>query len=117
TRHLSSFVYDRGYKLDGPPQLTSAHSRRLTHFGDDNSWLPIGDAAMSFDPLSGQGILKALLSGIKAAEVATKCPTSSVHAFTMWSEELWKHYTKNRNEYYRMEKRWADQPFWRRRII
>lgn len=36
-------------------------------------WIAVGDAALSFDPLSSQGVLFALYSGIRAAEAIVSC--------------------------------------------
>jgi flavin-dependent dehydrogenase len=114
TRHISKLLDGHDYTFIGLPQLTSAHSGRLDRFSGDG-WLAIGDAAMSFDPLSGQGILKAMQSGMKAAEVIiTKSPEARSD-FDQWNETTWNHFAQSRTSYYSMEKRWPDSPFWARR--
>jgi flavin-dependent dehydrogenase len=48
--------------------FTAAHSWALNPCGAPG-WLAAGDASISFDPLSAQGLLHALFSGLAAAEV------------------------------------------------
>src|SRR5947209_19913475 len=50
----------------GKPMLHAAASQRLETCKGDG-WLAVGDAASTFDPLSSQGIIKGLRSGICAA--------------------------------------------------
>jgi flavin-dependent dehydrogenase len=81
-------------------------------------WLSIGDAAVSHDPLCGQGIYLALRSGIEAAKILRRVPETQT--------QLMRHHTAKvliafRNSvriaasYYRMERRWPQAAFWRRR--
>ena len=49
--------------------VRTARTQRLDAPAGD-SWLAVGDAAMSFDPLSSEGISKGLEWGTKAAAVA-----------------------------------------------
>ena len=114
TRHVSGILEDHGYEFISPPQLTSAHSGRMERFSGDG-WLAVGDAAMSFDPLSGQGILKAMQSGMMAAEVVANGTPESQAGFDRWNEQLWSQFSKSRNSYYAMEQRWPDSAFWQRR--
>lgn len=114
TRHMSALLERHGYEFSGLPQLTSAHSGRLKQFSGDG-WLAVGDAAMSFDPLSGQGILKAMQSGIKAAEVTTGIIEAALSSFALSNEHLWANFNRSRNHFYRMEKRFLDLNFWKRR--
>ena len=50
----------------GEPAIYSASSQRLDVCAGDG-WLAVGDAAGTFDPLSSQGVMKALRSGINAS--------------------------------------------------
>jgi flavin-dependent dehydrogenase len=105
-----------------PPKLTSAHSARLTKFSGSTSangcaWLAVGDAAMSFDPLSGQGLLRALQSGALAAEVIANRSAAALSQFNEKNETLWRQYAAGRLGYYAIERRWRGRghEFWRRR--
>src|SRR5262249_5330299 len=56
-------------RREGSPVLRAASSGWLeTPAGPD--WLAVGDAAFTLDPLSGQGIVKALADGLWAAFAA-----------------------------------------------
>lgn len=114
TQHISKLLDGHDYTFAGLPQLTSAHSGRLDQFSGEG-WLAIGDAAMSFDPLSGQGILKAMQSGMKASEVVINGTSDGRAGFGHWNAELWENYSRTRTDYYAMERRWPDSVFWQRR--
>jgi flavin-dependent dehydrogenase len=56
----------RGVCPRGPVVVRPAQSGHLAPVAGDD-WLTVGDAAAGFDPLSSQGIAKALRSGIFAS--------------------------------------------------
>jgi flavin-dependent dehydrogenase len=114
TQHISKLLDGHDYTFAGLPQLTSAHSGRLDQFSGDG-WLAIGDAAMSFDPLSGQGILKAMQSGMKAADAVIGKSREARADFEHWNETMWNHFAQSRTSYYSIERRWPESPFWARR--
>lgn len=92
-------------------QARDARSGRLTSFHGER-WIAAGDAALSFDPLSSQGIYAAQYSGKKAAE------TLISGRFSEYDErmtELWERFLDNRAAMYAQEQRWSDRPFWRAR--
>jgi flavin-dependent dehydrogenase len=101
------------------PRTLSAFSSRLKNFGGSN-WLAIGDAAMSFDPLSSQGICKALNSGINAAQQIHEKFTSKKYVQEMFfskNEDDWEKYLTSRAFYYNKEDRWRSSLFWQRRQV
>jgi flavin-dependent dehydrogenase len=78
-------------------------------------WLAIGDAAACYDPLSSQGIFKALTdAGEAAAHIAAalgQAPAPSEGR----AERLrarFDDYLRNRAYLYAREQRWPDAPFW-----
>lgn len=91
-----------------------AHSGRLEYFGGEG-WLAIGDAAMSFDPLSGLGMVKAMQSGIDAAGALVSRADRTASSYHRNNETLWTQFLKVRTQYYIMEKRWPRELFWARR--
>jgi 2-polyprenyl-6-methoxyphenol hydroxylase-like FAD-dependent oxidoreductase len=101
----------------GEPALHSACSQRLeTPAGDD--WLAVGDAASTFDPLSSQGIIKSLRSGIHAAHVIRRHLHGHDGALAEYAAAVGREYTgylKARAAYYALERRWPHAPFWQRR--
>ena len=116
TRHLAALLEAHGHGFESAPRLTSAHSGRLERWGGEG-WFAVGDAAMSFDPLSGQGILQAMQSAHSTAAVLLDVGASSREALWRWNEQVWEAYLKSRQDYYAMERRWLTQPFWQRRLF
>lgn len=116
TRHLSSFLARHHYTFNHVPSIMSAQSTRLVR-PCGGGWLAVGDASLSFDPLSGQGILKALLSGRKAAEAILEDTTTAVENYEAWTNLIWHQYLSSWNSYYVLEQRWSTHPFWKRRHL
>ena len=82
------------------------------------NWLLVGDAAMAWDPLSGQGICKALESGMHAAGAIDRALNGAGHRlddYAQWTHDRFGVYMQSRAQHYRAEQRWPDAPFWRRR--
>ena len=57
----------RAFDLQAALRVVAANSSRLNYVSG-RGWLAVGDAAMAFDPLSSQGLVQALASGIRAGE-------------------------------------------------
>jgi flavin-dependent dehydrogenase len=99
------------------PVVHAASSRRLEKM-TGTSWLAVGDAASTFDPLSSQGIVKGLRSGVIAAYAICdyfKGSASSLGKYETLIAKEFEEYLSARTEYYRQERRWEDSLFWRRR--
>ena len=82
-------------------------------------WLAVGDAAAAYDPLCSQGIYKALADGLEAAEVIAAALDADVDIASLYAASIaegFNEYQAIRDYFYRIENRWADSPFWRRRI-
>ena len=80
--------------------------------------LAVGDAAMAFDPLSSQGVARALTTGRQAVEVMLAARNGNADAPEHYLRSLkltFDKYLQKRTHYYRTEQRWPDAPFWRRR--
>jgi flavin-dependent dehydrogenase len=96
-----------------------AGSTRLTAFYGAG-WIACGDAAMSFDPISGQGIFAALHSGSEAAQAvhaALDGERASLGTYARRMDEVWSIYRGRRQALYASEQRWPDRPFWSRRQL
>jgi flavin-dependent dehydrogenase len=103
---------------DGAPVVRAARSGRLDPpAGED--WIAVGDAASTFDPLSSQGMLKALRSGIFAAYAAgdllAKGDDAGMHRYRAFIEREFAGYLRTSARYYADERRWPRSEFWRRR--
>lgn len=81
--------------------------------------IAVGDAVSSFDPLSSQGIIKALRSAIFASYALTdQLLHSNEQGFTKYAAIMQREfasYQATLQDYYRKEQRWPDSPFWQRR--
>ena len=105
-------------ELQGRPIVASAG----TVYADpvcDRDWIAVGDAASAFDPLSAQGIAKALRSGIFAsyaiADRLSKDDHAGLRRYRSFVRSELENYRKTHAQYSAEERRWPDRPFWRRR--
>jgi len=122
TRQLAATKYTRlrleNYSLASGPHIVPANSSRLDRVTGGN-WLAVGDAAMAFDPLSGQGVFKALQSALSAAESLEKYWNGNNMALRDYAaavEKDFSSYCLMRGVFYAREKRWPQSVFWQRRI-
>lgn len=102
----------------GPPQICPAGSQTLT--GDaPPSLICVGDAASCFDPISAQGIVKALRSGIFAsyaiADWLRHGDPAGLKRYRALVDREFAAYRETLRDYYATEDRWPDRPFWQRR--
>jgi flavin-dependent dehydrogenase len=105
------------YILQTSPKVAPANTSRLDRIMG-GGWVAVGDAALSFDPLSSQGILTSLYTGMKAGEALVGRLSGNVDALDIYGyrlEEIYNAYLRNRSTYYMLEERWVERPFWRRR--
>jgi flavin-dependent dehydrogenase len=79
---------------------------------EGNGWAAVGDAAASYDPLSGYGIVKALQS---ARALADALDDASLDAYDADVRRRFDAYVAQRRAYYFGEQRWPQRPFWRAR--
>jgi 2-polyprenyl-6-methoxyphenol hydroxylase-like FAD-dependent oxidoreductase len=118
TRHVRNCLTTHGYVLGTKPCGAPASSTRLAP-PIGGRWLAVGDAAISFDPLSSQGVLTALVTGIAAGQALHAHLAGDQDALTTYRARLAAidtAYQQNRTMFYRLERRWLHRPFWRRRI-
>lgn len=114
-KELASVLRESGFVADTAVAVTAANSATLEPCAGDG-WLAAGDAALAFDPLSSQGILNALFTGLAAAEAADRFLKGE--SFDEYAETIGgirSAYRAHLDTWYGMEKRWPDAPFWRRR--
>jgi len=98
--------------------IRSSASRTLEPVSGEN-WLAVGDSASRFDPLSSQGILKAMRGGIFASYAISsrllRDDDSDLRRYRRYVSEEFKSYCETRTKYYREEHRWPTSAFWLRR--
>jgi flavin-dependent dehydrogenase len=110
-------VGDCGYTLTDRPRIVAASAGRLDVFSGQD-WLAVGDAAMSYDPLSSHGMTVALLAGLDAAAAAASALGGDCHALPAYGVMLgrvYADYEALRHAHYRSEARWPGSVYWERR--
>lgn len=102
----------------------SANSTRLEQVSG-KQWIALGDAAISFDPLSSQGMFNAMANAMQVKELLTNF--NIINDFSLAKmenfnntysnqiEHVWSHYLKYKNLFYKAEARWKESTFWKRR--
>jgi flavin-dependent dehydrogenase len=99
------------------PAALAAYSHRLDPLVGEG-WLAVGDAATTFDPLSSQGIFKALRSGLLASFAILDYFKGNRAGLARYAAALareYESYLETRLDYYGREQRWPHSPFWQRR--
>lgn len=119
-----NFLFQR---TAGPLHLrgsVSSNSTKLQKIAG-KQWVALGDAAMSFDPLSSQGMFHAMASAMLLKDLINhydcirKPSVGNIELFqreyTSQMDRVWQQYLRHHSMYYRSEQRWKDRPFWKRR--
>jgi flavin-dependent dehydrogenase len=97
--------------------ITAAHGASLTPPAGDG-WAATGDAALAFDPLSSQGLLNCLFTGLAVAEAMARSLDGARDALPGYVDTLAgirDAYVTHAQRWYAEEQRWPARPFWRRR--
>jgi flavin-dependent dehydrogenase len=110
-----------GHRLEllGPAQVVAAN----TYASDmlvDHGKLVVGDVASAVDPLAGQGSFAALAGGIRAAGAIDGYFRQGMEALQHYADDERRRFAQmlaDRTAYYRMERRWPESCFWRRRQV
>jgi flavin-dependent dehydrogenase len=106
-----------------PDKVTTfpAASQHIDKAGG-TGWLAAGDALIGFDPLTSAGISGALDDGCAAADTIlgwfaadSNGAAAAGSAYARRADATLRRYLAERSVQYATERRWADQPFWRRR--
>ena len=111
-----------GAVLDGSDPCDTVNARTSTPVLCRNAigadWIRVGDAAMAVDPLSGNGIFQSLSSALVAPAVINtllRQPDSADlarHFYQDRLDHLFMRFARTGRDFYRMEGRWPDRPFW-----
>ncbi|MBI4902379.1 MAG: NAD(P)/FAD-dependent oxidoreductase, partial [Acidobacteria bacterium] len=108
--------------LDGAEPLSAVEVRSAGSFCLQTitgpGWLAAGDSASTYDPLSGQGILKALRFGRIASYAVLDSLRGRPGALALYERLVrqdYETYLEQKKEYYGRVKRWPESMFWRRR--
>jgi len=116
-RELRSLLASSGFAADAESGFTAAQSATLEPCAGDG-FIAAGDAALAFDPLSSQGLLNALYTGLAAAEATDshlRGDTSALPRYRDTIAVIANTYRQHLALWYGMEQRWPEAEFWKRR--
>jgi flavin-dependent dehydrogenase len=117
TVELRAVLAAADFRPDTEPGFTAAHSAILEPCAGPG-WLAVGDAALALDPLSSQGLLNALFTGLAAAEATDRHLSGATDALPGYARTLAgirDAYRRHLRSWYGLETRWPEAPFWQRR--
>lgn len=117
TMEISAQLDAAGFVADADIRTTAAHSATLQPAAGD-SWCAIGDSAISFDPLSSQGLFNAMYTGLAAGLACDRKLSGDAVAFDDYRNDLHRietAYLHHLDFWYGQETRWPDSAFWQRR--
>ena len=121
TRHVAQW-FERGKAALGEnlkPETALAPSAILSNVAGPR-WLAVGDAASAYDPISAQGILKALCDSEAAAEaISAFLATDDKTPLLAYQDAVFarfRDYLRLRRHFYELESRWPRAPFWQSRL-
>ena len=98
-------------------RVVSAESARLDSMSG-TGWLAIGDAAMSFDPLSSHGLCSAIEQAIEAADLlSAHGHTAIASEFEARRSALFEKYRARRLNFYQDVRRFSGYAFWQNRTL
>lgn len=102
----------------GAAMVEPVRSGRLERVGGAQ-WLAVGDAAASFDPITSQGVYKALADGVEVSRLLARLlrgeSGDGLAAREAAVAERFTQYRDQRRYLYGLENRWPEAPFWRAR--
>lgn len=114
---VASVLEQSGFTPLDAGGFTAAHSAVLDPPAGPG-WFAAGDAALGLDPLSAQGLLNALFTGLAAAEAADRTLSGDAQAVPGYCATMagvLDSYRRHHADWYGAERRWPDAPFWQRR--
>lgn len=114
---FSTYARSGSFNLARPVQIVAANTSHLDRFYGDG-WLAVGDAAFAFDPLSGDGVYRALQSGSQGGQAIVAASSGVANAFDGYAKEqseMFSHYKRQQEMFYARERRWPESAFWKRR--
>jgi flavin-dependent dehydrogenase len=121
TRHVARWLKSGEAKLGSGPKLETAlaPSAILSRVVGER-WLAVGDAASAYDPVSAQGIVKALCDGEAAADAIAGFVDGAGESPQLAYQDRvfaqFRDYVRLRRHLYGLERRWSLSSFWRNRL-
>jgi flavin-dependent dehydrogenase len=116
---LAPLTFERaGCRQIPPPSLVVSAGSLVRRPVVGANWIATGDAALAFDPLSGQGVLKSIETGTRcAAAIAGHFAgdPSALQSYDSWVQETYHAYLSVRRQFYGAVLHWPNSQFWKRR--
>ncbi len=118
-RHLSKTKCLRHFLSgDGATRVFGAKANSSRpHAIAGRHWLALGDAAVSFDPLSSHGITNAIYTAQLAAATIGAARSGrgegALREYEATLTAIFEQYLQSKDRLYRQERRWPNAPFWR----
>jgi flavin-dependent dehydrogenase len=116
---LAEFTSQRAGRPEIPPRSHIVTAASVVHSPViGGNWVAVGDAALAFDPLSGQGIFKAIETGIRCSAITARHlegDTNALSEYAAWVADSYEAYLSERTRFYRSVRRWPESRFWKRR--
>ncbi|TCP65733.1 FAD-dependent monooxygenase [Sphingomonas sp. PP-CE-1G-424] len=116
TTHIARRLFGCRFRPDSLMVRAAAVARLDRASG--RRWLAVGDAAASYDPMSSQGLYKALSDALRAGDALARAQSDDQDIAPAYAEATraeFDDHLRSRAYFYALEQRWADAPFWRRR--
>jgi flavin-dependent dehydrogenase len=116
---LGTLLRETGFIPEGEVMTAAAHSAVSLPVAGEG-WFAAGDAAISFDPLSSQGLFNALYTGWAAAEACDRSLSGDAGVVEGYCRELANiahAYRRNLAYFYGQEGQWRTSRFWARRCM
>jgi flavin-dependent dehydrogenase len=121
TRHVARWLeLGKATLANGPTLETALAPSAILSRVVGEGWLAVGDAASAYDPVSAQGIVKALCDGEAAADaIAGFLAGAGESPLLAYQEAVFTRfgdYLRLRRHLYGLERRWPQSSFWRNRL-
>ncbi|MGW3076177.1 FAD-dependent monooxygenase [Kitasatospora sp. NPDC001132] len=117
TVHTAARAAGRPPRPGHTPLRCAAHTARLEPAVGDG-WIAAGDAATAYDPVSSQGVLTALYTGVCAGRAVHAHLDGEPHASARYAaqlQETFDAYLLGHRAVHSWERRWPTSDFWQRR--
>lgn len=117
TAQIINYSLHPSHILQGIAARDAGVSKAQQVAGSD--WFAVGDAALSFDPLSSQGIFFALYSGLKAADAILSTQSGDINAIENYQQQVdsvFKANQRSRAYFYNAERRFLGEGYWGLRL-
>lgn len=111
-------IHSAGFSVTEPPLTSDAGMVIQTEMSGER-WIVAGDAMASLDPLSSHGMTQALWSGLRAAQAMMKYKAGDRSLIQELDETMTQAlaaYQIELRQKYQQVGRFAEQPFWQRRV-